>query len=152
MEVEGFRPGWVPGCVWSDPFFSLTQSTPTETNSCSPAQLTLLSHSTTSVFLFGVTEFVTDAVTGHRHTLWCNHTCRVDDAPVNPEQCRWLPGRAVSWRVSCAQGTAAVLQRRSGDEEFVEVGRLGSSDYFGKPDTQNPMDIFSVAFQSPVFT
>ncbi|XP_010769348.1 cAMP-dependent protein kinase type I-alpha regulatory subunit-like isoform X5 [Notothenia coriiceps] len=28
------------------------------------------------------------------------------------------------------EGTAAVLQRRSEDEEFVEVGRLGPSDYF----------------------
>lgn len=34
----------------------------------------------------------------------------------------------------CSQGTAAVLQRRSEDEEFVEVGRLGPSDYFGKSD------------------
>ncbi|KAG8534451.1 hypothetical protein GDO81_019496, partial [Engystomops pustulosus] len=30
------------------------------------------------------------------------------------------------------QGTAAVLQRRSEIEEFVEVGRLGPSDYFGE--------------------
>uniref|UniRef100_A0A8D3CBX7 cAMP-dependent protein kinase type I-alpha regulatory subunit n=1 Tax=Scophthalmus maximus TaxID=52904 RepID=A0A8D3CBX7_SCOMX len=30
------------------------------------------------------------------------------------------------------EGTAAVLQRRSEDEEFVEVGRLGPSDYFGE--------------------
>lgn len=30
------------------------------------------------------------------------------------------------------QGSAAVLQRRSENEEFVEVGRLGPSDYFGK--------------------
>ncbi|XP_019959892.1 cAMP-dependent protein kinase type I-alpha regulatory subunit isoform X2 [Paralichthys olivaceus] len=30
------------------------------------------------------------------------------------------------------EGTAAVLQRRSVDEEFVEVGRLGPSDYFGE--------------------
>uniref|UniRef100_G3NLF9 cAMP-dependent protein kinase type I-alpha regulatory subunit n=1 Tax=Gasterosteus aculeatus aculeatus TaxID=481459 RepID=G3NLF9_GASAC len=30
------------------------------------------------------------------------------------------------------EGTAAVLQRRSEDEEFVEVGRLGPSDYFGR--------------------
>ncbi|CAO2645903.1 cAMP-dependent protein kinase type I-alpha regulatory subunit (Fragments) [Lemmus lemmus] len=29
------------------------------------------------------------------------------------------------------EGTAAVLQRRSENEEFVEVGRLGPSDYFG---------------------
>lgn len=27
-----------------------------------------------------------------------------------------------------------MLQRRSEDEEFVEVGRLGPSDYFGKSD------------------
>ncbi|XP_032834641.1 cAMP-dependent protein kinase type I-beta regulatory subunit-like [Petromyzon marinus] len=30
------------------------------------------------------------------------------------------------------EGTAAVLQRRSEREEFVEVGRLGPSDYFGE--------------------
>ncbi|KPP71345.1 cAMP-dependent protein kinase type I-alpha regulatory subunit-like [Scleropages formosus] len=30
------------------------------------------------------------------------------------------------------EGTAAVLQRRSEEEEFVEVGRLGPSDYFGE--------------------
>uniref|UniRef100_A0A671UCD8 cAMP-dependent protein kinase type I-alpha regulatory subunit n=2 Tax=Sparus aurata TaxID=8175 RepID=A0A671UCD8_SPAAU len=30
------------------------------------------------------------------------------------------------------EGTAVVLQRRSVDEEFVEVGRLGTSDYFGE--------------------
>uniref|UniRef100_A0ABI7X114 cAMP-dependent protein kinase type I-alpha regulatory subunit n=1 Tax=Felis catus TaxID=9685 RepID=A0ABI7X114_FELCA len=29
------------------------------------------------------------------------------------------------------EGSAAVLQRRSENEEFVEVGRLGPSDYFG---------------------
>lgn len=33
------------------------------------------------------------------------------------------------------QGSAAVLQRRSENEEFVEVGRLGPSDYFGKTST-----------------
>ncbi|KAK6312487.1 hypothetical protein J4Q44_G00181510 [Coregonus suidteri] len=31
------------------------------------------------------------------------------------------------------EGSAAVLQRRSENEEFVEVGRLGPSDYFGPP-------------------
>uniref|UniRef100_A0A8C9AL34 Protein kinase cAMP-dependent type I regulatory subunit beta n=1 Tax=Prolemur simus TaxID=1328070 RepID=A0A8C9AL34_PROSS len=30
------------------------------------------------------------------------------------------------------EGTASVLQRRSPDEEYVEVGRLGPSDYFGE--------------------
>lgn len=30
------------------------------------------------------------------------------------------------------QGTASVLQRRSDNEEYVEVGRLGPSDYFGE--------------------
>ncbi|KAL8175542.1 UNVERIFIED_CONTAM: cAMP-dependent protein kinase type I-beta regulatory subunit [Gekko kuhli] len=30
------------------------------------------------------------------------------------------------------QGTASVLQRRSANEEYVEVGRLGPSDYFGE--------------------
>uniref|UniRef100_A0A672PQK3 cAMP-dependent protein kinase type I-beta regulatory subunit n=1 Tax=Sinocyclocheilus grahami TaxID=75366 RepID=A0A672PQK3_SINGR len=31
-----------------------------------------------------------------------------------------------------SQGTASVLQRRSDNEEYVEVGRLGPSDYFGE--------------------
>lgn len=35
-------------------------------------------------------------------------------------------------RLCVFQGSAAVLQRRSENEEFVEVGRLGPSDYFGK--------------------
>lgn len=35
------------------------------------------------------------------------------------------------------QGSAAVLQRRSENEEFVEVGRLGPSDYFGKNSAQS---------------
>lgn len=30
------------------------------------------------------------------------------------------------------QGSASVLQRRSLSEEYVEVGRLGPSDYFGE--------------------
>jgi len=30
------------------------------------------------------------------------------------------------------EGTARVMQRRSADESFVEVGRLGPSDYFGE--------------------
>ncbi|KAI5628812.1 cAMP-dependent protein kinase type I-beta regulatory subunit [Silurus asotus] len=30
------------------------------------------------------------------------------------------------------EGTASVLQRRSDNEEYVEVGRLGPSDYFGE--------------------
>ena len=30
------------------------------------------------------------------------------------------------------QGAASVLQRRSENEEPVEVGKLGPSDYFGK--------------------
>lgn len=32
----------------------------------------------------------------------------------------------------CLQGIASVLQRRSDNEEYVEVGRLGPSDYFGE--------------------
>ena len=32
---------------------------------------------------------------------------------------------------SLIQGNAVVLQRRSANEPFVEVGRLGQSDYFG---------------------
>lgn len=36
-----------------------------------------------------------------------------------------------------------MLQRRLDDEEFVEVGRLGPSDYFGKSDKQKTLtDIF----------
>uniref|UniRef100_A0A672RN15 Protein kinase, cAMP-dependent, regulatory, type I, beta n=1 Tax=Sinocyclocheilus grahami TaxID=75366 RepID=A0A672RN15_SINGR len=31
-----------------------------------------------------------------------------------------------------SQGIASVLQRRSDNEEYVEVGRLGPSDYFGE--------------------
>lgn len=34
--------------------------------------------------------------------------------------------------INLYQGTAAVLQRRSEAEEFVEVGQLGPSDYFGE--------------------
>lgn len=36
------------------------------------------------------------------------------------------------------QGIASVLQRRSDNEEYVEVGRLGPSDYFG----QSPLSVF----------
>ncbi len=39
----------------------------------------------------------------------------------------------------CRQGTAAVLQRRSEAEEFVEVGRLGPSDYFGKSESHKSL-------------
>lgn len=35
------------------------------------------------------------------------------------------------------KGTAAVLQRRSENEEFVEVGRLAPSDYFGELHSDN---------------
>lgn len=38
--------------------------------------------------------------------------------------------RALS--VLSVQGIASVLQRRSDNEEYVEVGRLGPSDYFGE--------------------
>lgn len=37
-----------------------------------------------------------------------------------------------SFSVLCVQGIASVLQRRSDNEEYVEVGRLGPSDYFGE--------------------
>ncbi|KAG7257595.1 hypothetical protein CRUP_017224, partial [Coryphaenoides rupestris] len=33
-------------------------------------------------------------------------------------------------------GTASVLQRRSDNEEYVEVGRLGPSDYFERDATE----------------
>ena len=37
---------------------------------------------------------------------------------------------------SHTQGSAAVLQRRSENEDQVEVGRLGPSDYFGRSGVQ----------------
>lgn len=37
-----------------------------------------------------------------------------------------------SLSVLSVQGIASVLQRRSDNEEYVEVGRLGPSDYFGE--------------------
>lgn len=75
--------------------------------------------------------------------LWCVHVCMVDSTYVSMVWNAWemllICGMCRSWCLLCCQGTAAVLQRRSGQEEFVEVGRLGPSDYFGKPDTQNLM-------------
>ncbi|CAL8266529.1 unnamed protein product [Gadus morhua 'NCC'] len=41
-------------------------------------------------------------------------------------------GYLASLVVLGALGTASVLQRRSDNEEYVEVGRLGPSDYFGE--------------------
>ena len=32
----------------------------------------------------------------------------------------------------CVQGRAVVLQRKTEDGEYVEVGQLGPSDYFGE--------------------
>lgn len=48
----------------------------------------------------------------------------VTPSPVTPPTADMSP-----WR---PQGTASVLQRRSPNEEYVEVGRLGPSDYFGE--------------------
>lgn len=50
-----------------------------------------------------------------------NNVCEPDDVARPTRMC-----------ASAFQGSAAVLQRRSENEEFVEVGRLGPSDYFGK--------------------
>lgn len=63
---------------------------------------------------------------------------------------------ACGWRdeaSACFQGSAAVLQRRSEHEEFVEVGRLGPSDYFGKSRgvDYRPMDL-PVSETVPSFT
>lgn len=49
----------------------------------------------------------------------------------------WAVGASVPYMSgshcpSGPQGTASVLQRRSPSEEYVEVGRLGPSDYFGE--------------------
>uniref|UniRef100_A0A8D0PBV7 Cyclic nucleotide-binding domain-containing protein n=1 Tax=Sus scrofa TaxID=9823 RepID=A0A8D0PBV7_PIG len=46
--------------------------------------------------------------------------------------CSAAGGRGCGARVPCTRGTASVLQRRSPNEEYVEVGRLGPSDYFGE--------------------
>lgn len=43
-----------------------------------------------------------------------------------------LPSCLSLFLSASAQGTASVLQRRSDNEEYVEVGRLGPSDYFGQ--------------------
>lgn len=43
-----------------------------------------------------------------------------------------------------SQGSAAVLQRRSENEEFVEVGRLGPSDYFGKNKNMIPTGFYFI--------
>uniref|UniRef100_A0A8C9JPH5 Protein kinase cAMP-dependent type I regulatory subunit beta n=1 Tax=Panthera tigris altaica TaxID=74533 RepID=A0A8C9JPH5_PANTA len=50
---------------------------------------------------------------------------------------QWPPPRARACagsfpRSHLSPGTASVLQRRSPNEEYVEVGRLGPSDYFGE--------------------
>ena len=37
-----------------------------------------------------------------------------------------------TFSIVCLQGQASVLQRKSENEEPIEVGRLGVSDYFGK--------------------
>ncbi len=46
--------------------------------------------------------------------------------------CSFLLIKPASHFSFSSQGTASVLQRRSDNEEYVEVGRLGPSDYFGK--------------------
>lgn len=50
---------------------------------------------------------------------------------------RSLTAVKVQLSLCVLQGSAAVLQRRSENEEFVEVGRLGPSDYFGKNSAQS---------------
>lgn len=52
--------------------------------------------------------------------------------PRNPRPGLLGPGWPTPTRPWLPQGTASVLQRRSPSEEYVEVGRLGPSDYFGE--------------------
>ena len=52
--------------------------------------------------------------------------------PRNPCPGLLGPGWPTLTRPWPLQGTASVLQRRSPSEEYVEVGRLGPSDYFGE--------------------
>nr|KAF6349813.1 protein kinase cAMP-dependent type I regulatory subunit beta [Myotis myotis] len=44
----------------------------------------------------------------------------------------WRGGSSAVKGTQPREGTASVLQRRSPNEEYVEVGRLGPSDYFGE--------------------
>ena len=41
---------------------------------------------------------------------------------------------SIMFTIVFLQGQASVLQRRSENEDFIEVGKLGPSDYFGKSD------------------
>ena len=41
----------------------------------------------------------------------------------------------VSFLFFFLQGVAVVLQRRSPNEDYIEVSRLGQSDYFGESST-----------------
>lgn len=53
-------------------------------------------------------------------------------SPGTPTLACWTPAGRPSHAPWPPQGTASVLQRRSPNEEYVEVGRLGPSDYFGE--------------------
>lgn len=64
-------------------------------------------------------------------------TKNLNNDEIVVESVRLKPQKETSWKNRCIdsdlcpQGSAAVLQRRSENEEFVEVGRLAPSDYFG---------------------
>ena len=49
---------------------------------------------------------------------------------INIFRCLSLLG--ITKPVVFLQGVAVVLQRRSPNEDYIEVSRLGQSDYFGK--------------------
>lgn len=131
MEVEGFRPRLSSRmCLISSPFLtqhSQHQQKPTvvplPSSHCCHLQLDQC---------FSLESCYRCSDGRHTHTR-CDATTRAE-LTTRPSTCGLMTC------LVCSQGTAAVLQRRSGDEEFVEVGRLGSSDYFGKPDTHTEPD------------
>ncbi|KAK3553016.1 hypothetical protein QTP86_031158, partial [Hemibagrus guttatus] len=63
---------------------------------------------------------------GTPRTRWRDYVSRLawERLGVPPEELEEVSGER--------EGTASVLQRRSDNEEYVEVGRLGPSDYFGE--------------------
>lgn len=154
-RLRASDPGWAPGRVWSRPPFSLSTVNTNRNQLLFPCPVhTVVTFNWISVSLWSHRACYRCSDGRHTHT----------HAALQPHVQSWRRARqpctvalasgtcGLMTCLVCAQGTAAVLQRRSGDEEFVEVGRLGSSDYFGKPHRHTEPDIFSAAFQSPVFT